>query len=228
MRSIFSYTQLLTIFPKFFLSIVILSFFIFQNCATTMRGTSQKIPVTSNLIGAKVLVDGKEMGYTPLNLSLKRKKNHIIRVEKQGYIPLEIRVLREKSSLLSVLGNLFWGVVGALPGAFIAWEGGMHFFLFPFAGDQLEEKAENMETGSILALFGFIVGWGGAILVDSLSGANYTLHPKTLSVTLTQYREKARPHIILIDAEKFRDIKWIRIKCDENNRQEKHKSMQGE
>ncbi len=39
--------------------------FLLQSCATIVKGTSQKIPVTSAPIGAKVLVDGTEMGTTP-------------------------------------------------------------------------------------------------------------------------------------------------------------------
>ncbi|UCE23125.1 MAG: PEGA domain-containing protein [Candidatus Aminicenantes bacterium] len=33
------------------------------------------MPVTSNPLGAKIIVDGKEMGYTPLGLKLKKKKD---------------------------------------------------------------------------------------------------------------------------------------------------------
>ena len=202
------------------LSLFVLSVFLFQNCATIIRGTSQIIPVTSNPIGAKIIVDGEEMGYAPLNLKLKRKKDHVILVEKQGYNPLEIRILRKSSSFLSILGNLIWGVIGALPGAFIAWEGGMRLFFSPLTGGLNEEETEKMNTGSILALLGFIIGWGGAVLVDSSSGANHTLSTKELDVTLTKIEIKPQLNLILINADKFQDIKWIRIKCADNERED--------
>lgn len=79
---------------QIFLALFVLSIFFLQNCATMNRGTRQKIPVTSNPQGAKIIVDGEEMGYAPLNLKLKRKKNHIMRIEKEGFNPLEIRITR--------------------------------------------------------------------------------------------------------------------------------------
>ena len=94
---------------KSILALIVSSVFFFQNCATIIRGTSQKIPVTSNPTGAKIIVDGEEMGYAPLNLKLKRKKSHVIRIEKQGYNPLEIRTTRKTSAGLSVFANIFWG-----------------------------------------------------------------------------------------------------------------------
>ena len=56
--------------------------------------------------------------------------------------------------------------------------------------------------------------------VDSKSGANYSLSPKELNVTLTKIGEKPQSNIILIDAEKFQDIKWIRIKCADYERED--------
>ena len=106
------------------LALLVTTVFLFQNCATFSRGTFQKIPVTSNPLGAKIIVDGEEMGYTPLNLKLKknlklkRKKSHVIRIEKQGYNPLEIRITRKTSDSFAIyiLGNITWGFAGAFLG----------------------------------------------------------------------------------------------------------------
>jgi len=87
---------------RFILAIMVMSVFLLQNCASIIRGTSQKIPVTSNPLGARIIVDGKEMGYTPLNLKLKKKKGCVIRIEKQEYNPLEIRINRKSSPFLSI------------------------------------------------------------------------------------------------------------------------------
>ena len=101
------------------LALLVITVFLFQNCTTLIRGTSQKIPVTSSPSGAKIIVNEEEIGYAPLNLKLKRKKSHIIRIEKQGYNPLEIKITRKTSAPsvgISILGNYF---SGAIPGAFL-------------------------------------------------------------------------------------------------------------
>ena len=106
------------------IAILVMNVFLLQNCATISRGSSQKIPVTSNPIGARIIVNGEEVGNTPLNLKLKRKENHVIRIEKQGYHPLEIRTTR-KTSAISIWGSIFinfiWGCAGAIIGAFGGW-----------------------------------------------------------------------------------------------------------
>lgn len=191
---------------RVFLALFVLSVFLVQNCATIARGTSQKIPVTSNPIGARIIVDGEEMGNAPLNLKLKRKKSHVIRIEKQGYNPLEIGITK-KSSIYSVgtsiLGNvLMGGLVGFL----------YHELVYP-------EIAADISYGlDMILLFGIpILGCIGGTLVDFSSGANYSLSPKELNVTLTKIGEKPQSNIILIDTEKFQDIIWIRIKCADND-----------
>ena len=75
---------------KIFLALLISCVFFFQGCMTIIRGSSQGIPVTSAPMGAKIIVDGEEIGNTPLNLRLKRKRSYVIRIEKQGYNPVEI------------------------------------------------------------------------------------------------------------------------------------------
>jgi len=75
---------------------------------TIMKGTSQTIPVTSNPIGARIMVDGKEMGSTPLRIKVKRNKSHSIRAEMPGYNPLEIKITHKFSGTslaLSVSAN---------------------------------------------------------------------------------------------------------------------------
>jgi hypothetical protein len=71
-----------------------------------------------------------------------------------------------------------------------------------------------------VASIGAIIGWIGCALVDGKSGAKYALSPEELNVTLTKSGEKPQPNIILIDAEKFQDIKWIRIKCADYERED--------
>jgi hypothetical protein len=177
------------------------------SCATIIRGTSQEIPVTSNPIGAKIILDGDEMGITPLNLRFKRKRNHVIQIEKQGFNPFMIRTT-SNISLLSTLGNIVpWGYpLGGLLGFSLGmW--------LTQDDDDFGEGLGKIGTGAIL---GIILGWGFAVWVDSSSGAKYSLFPKELNVTLTKIGKDTQPDFIIIDAEKFQDIKWIRIKCDDS------------
>src|SRR5581483_4044168 len=68
-----------------FLTVVALS-----GCATITGGTGpQKIKVASNPAGASVIVDGRPCGITPTIVSLDRKVEHRIQLEKVGYMPAE-------------------------------------------------------------------------------------------------------------------------------------------
>ena len=204
---------------RLILVMIIMTIFLFQNCATITKGTSQKIPVTSNPIGAKIIVDGEEAGNTPLTLKLKRKKDHVIRIEKQDYNSLEIRITRRSSPAASILGNIFWGLLGSIPGGLIAWGGAIGGI---FGG---EEAEDIVNTGNIVALIGFIAGWGVGILVDSSSGANSTLSPNVLDVTLTKSEGKPHPAVLNIDSEQVQNLKWIRIRFSNNDGENENISL---
>lgn len=191
---------------RIFLILMISSIFFLQNCATIIRGTSQKIPVTSNPIGAKIIVDGNEMGTIPVNLKLGRKKIHNIKIEKEGFEPFTVIINRKNSMLLSILRNTF---VGGVSGALLGLA----------AGDSKARTIKSERGGGGLGGFtvGATIGYFSSIRVDFSKGANYSLSPKELNVTLTKIEEKPQPNIILIDAESFQDINWIRIKCVDND-----------
>ncbi|NIO49571.1 MAG: PEGA domain-containing protein [Candidatus Aminicenantes bacterium] len=70
------------------MALMVTSVFLFQNCATIISGTSQKIPVTSNPSGAKIIVDGIEVGNAPLNL------------KKLNGLGLNVLILGEKKLLI--------------------------------------------------------------------------------------------------------------------------------
>lgn len=193
---------------QIFIVLMIICTFILQNCATIFHGTSTKIPVTSNPLGAKIIVNGEEMGQTPFNLHLKRKKNYIIRIEKQEYNPLEIRITRKVSPFLSILGNSFVGLLAAVPAAGAILPG------LILGG---EEAAEELGKAAVLSFF---VGWGGAILIDFLTGANHGLSPKELNVTLSKVDGKPRIHFVMIDEKQVQNIKWIRVKCLDSDHEE--------
>jgi len=67
------------------ISIIVLSVLFLNSCATIINGTSQQINITSTPIDAKVTVDDHEVGKTPFIADLKRKDNHIVKIELEGY-----------------------------------------------------------------------------------------------------------------------------------------------
>lgn len=197
---------------QIFLALLVLNVFLFQSCATIGRGTYQKIPVTSNPSGAKVIVEEEEMGYTPLNLTLKRKKGHIIRIERQGYNPVVINTTRATSSsgvMMLVYGNALLSIGTALLGLYISYPLG------------LDESEEQYVMGGI----GLIAGLIGPLVIDINSGAYYNLSPQELNVILTKIEGQPQPTFIFITAENFLDIKWIRIKCDDSDREDENVNL---
>ncbi|MGB2763827.1 MAG: PEGA domain-containing protein [Candidatus Aminicenantaceae bacterium] len=202
--------------PQIILAILVSSFFLFQNCATiTMSGTSQTVPITSNPSGAKIIVNGKERGYAPLNLKLKKYMSNIIRIEKPGYNPLEIRISR-KSSLLfkSISGNILWGPIGSIVA---------HSLVIGWLNLGLDSPGNITSEGewrTRILVLGFVVGWASAVGIDIATGATYSLSPKELNLRLIKIEGKTKPDFILINAEQFKNIKWIRIKCADSDRED--------
>ena len=93
-----------------FLTVVALS-----GCATITGGTGpQKIKVASNPSGATVIVDGRPCGITPATVSLDRKVEHRIQLDKAGYLLAEADL---KPSINPwIFGNV---VVGGLIGVVV-------------------------------------------------------------------------------------------------------------
>ncbi len=189
--------------PKITLALLVTSVFLFQSCATIMHGSSQKITITSNPSGAKIILDGEIMGITPLNLHLKKKK-HLLRIEKEGYNPLEIKIKREGTSKngLTVAGDFIAG--GAL--------GYLIFSMF--------YSSDDPHRNLFLPLFFWGCSFSGVIALDYIGGGLYELSPTDFQVTLTKIEDQARIDLIILEAEQFQHIKWIRIKCVDNDKEE--------
>jgi hypothetical protein len=83
-----------------------------SGCATIVKGTTQEIPVTSDPTGARVTVDSSPAGTTPTTVTLSRKQNHMVVIEKEGYAPESVAVTKSMGG--AVAGNI-------LAGGFIGW-----------------------------------------------------------------------------------------------------------
>ena len=93
---------------------IIVYFFAFNlaGCATVMNGSTQDVGITSTPTGAKIIVDNKAVGVTPIVTDLSRKEGHTVSIEMPGYKPVGLTVSKVTSQW--VWGNLFF-----LPVAFI-------------------------------------------------------------------------------------------------------------
>ncbi len=80
-----------------------------------MRTHMQRVPVTSDPIGAAVTVDGRPGGQTPVMIWLDRRaREHVIRIEAPGYDPAEVRTGRQTNGFV-FLQDALLGAVVALP-----------------------------------------------------------------------------------------------------------------
>jgi uncharacterized protein YceK len=131
----------MTIFTRLF---VVSALFVMSGCGTILHSTSQKFGVSSNPAGAIVTLNGKEMGQTPMSLSLSRKQSHMVSVSLAGYENFQILV--EKKLSKWALGDL---VLGGPIGLIVDHATGGIYRLTPeqldtqFKGGQLASKKQH-------------------------------------------------------------------------------------
>jgi uncharacterized protein YceK len=84
---------------------------VLSGCCSIMHGTRQEIGVSSYPTGARVFVNGSQVGMTPATLELKRNASQRIRLELDGYQPYEMSLTKSTSGW--VWGNIiFGGIIG--------------------------------------------------------------------------------------------------------------------
>lgn len=83
-----------------------------SSCATIMNGTHQNIGISTNPTGAQVSVDGQPKGTTPVVVHLRRKEDHVVRIELEGYKPYEATLTRSYSgwALWNIMNGGFVGL----------------------------------------------------------------------------------------------------------------------
>ena len=164
-----------------------------QGCGTIMKGTTQKIPVTSTPPGAKVFVDGELAGTAPVMLRLKKRSTALIRIESPGSAPQEIQIARSRGKFgRFLLGNL-------LIAATIA-----------YALDPKEENNgfEIVPKSDVYVLIAFPL----AVIFDLSGAPHYSLSPGTIDVVLKPAGESPRVERTSIDEASFREVRWLRVR----------------
>jgi hypothetical protein len=195
--------------PSAFIAVVTVCALLFQFGACSLSTKPQKIPVTSNPMGAKINVDGQDKGTTPLSLYLKRANDHRIRIEKTGYNPVDILLVSKSRSAGQKVAHVG---VGLLLIASIVIIGGL-------IGDEIDSQdgescqMEGLQNGMLI---GAVAGTTLVLLASSRL-SNAWLMPAVINVTLekTQEQAQARTNVVVLDRDQLKDIRWIRISCAE-------------
>jgi len=140
------------------------------------------------------------MGHAPLTLKLKKKASHVVRIEQEGYDPVELSIGTKKSGIgaLAVIGDLMVILAAGFAANYLEWQA---------AGEPDEEPA-HVRVSFLVGVIGASIGLA---ILEGKSSARYSLEPHEISVALTKIHGFPRVATILVDADEFRHIKWIRI-----------------
>ena len=101
------------------LSALPLAQILYPGCATVTGGVTQQVRVKSKPAGARVFLNGKQLGVTPVTAVVSRWGSYRVRIEMPEFEPYEVKL--EKGYNVNASGNLFLGggfiVIDALTGA---------------------------------------------------------------------------------------------------------------
>ncbi len=170
-------------------------------CASVIRRATQRIPVTSAPIEARVSVNGEPQGITPVEIKLHRgRKDQVIRIESDGYDPLEIRPAR-KLSPGPVIGNFLIGLIPAIVPA--------------MAYSMAHDEDPNVASMSFLIWGGGAAAVGGLLTVlDTGGGPGFELRPREIIVTLAKTKGQPMTRTVLLTPGEFENVTWIRVHRD--------------
>lgn len=156
--------------------------------------------MTSDPLGATVIVNGVRQGVTPLEIRLARKeKGQVIRIESPGYNPFEIRP-RRKMSGGPIAGNV---LIGLIPG------------IVPAVAYNFEHDEDpNVGTMTILIWMLSAAACGAVLTAIDSGGSGYELNPRDLTVTLSKADGTLRVDTMFLNPDEFRNVKWIRVHRD--------------
>lgn len=188
--------------------LAVFGFLSLQNCFQQHRPKlTQDIPVTSNPVGARIIVDGEDAGQAPLILSLKKNGSHKIRIEKEGFNPTELVIKRKLKPLAPLY--LLAVPVGAASGLLLG-----ELITILVRGVREQHISNKTYPGAYVGA-AIVGGLGAALAVGLMTlPQSHSLSPRSLEVTLTKVTGEGSPQVqvIYLDAEQLKDIQWIRIK----------------
>ncbi|MDD8021072.1 MAG: PEGA domain-containing protein [Acidobacteriota bacterium] len=185
---------------------IVLIVVVLSSCQSVSRGKVQNIPATSQPTGVNVLVDGKLVGQTPINLQLARESVHSVRFEAEGYRPVEIQITQRRPPMVETMLSNLWlipvgGVVIGSP-IYLIWRGATGKF------EELGEWGRATASGVAGGLIAWLVGSN----LDRNRASSSDLEPQTLHIEMEKAQaEGESPEVIQIEKENLQQIHWIRI-----------------
>jgi len=166
--------------PLFALSITYLCAALLAGCATIIKGTSQEIIINSNVSGAIIELDGKQIGTTPFKGKIKKGKEKLT-VKKPGYNTGYVE-LKKKDDVI-VWGNTIWAVSG-YPIFRYSWIMSQAAY-----GNNPVMTAANLTKSVATTALGIAVVGGGIFALsatDGISGAAWEYSPFEYYVQLKE------------------------------------------
>ncbi len=89
------------------IALLLFGLFTFTSCATIISGSKQKVSFTSTPAEATVFINEQEIGKTPIEKKLERKKNYDVKIVLEGYQPFETKITKKFNAWY--LGNILVG-----------------------------------------------------------------------------------------------------------------------
>ena len=96
---------MIAVIPR--ISVMLAVLMIISGCATVIKGTTQDIPISSDPSGAEIFIDGMLVGTTPASIEVKRKRDHLVVIQKTDYEPKSIALVKNIGG--AVCGNIITG-----------------------------------------------------------------------------------------------------------------------
>ena len=92
---------------KIIFSLGVLSTLMLSSCATIVCGSKQNISFNSTPANASIYINEVEVGKTPFQTKLERKKEHSVVIKLDGYKPYETKLTKKFNAWY--LGNIIFG-----------------------------------------------------------------------------------------------------------------------
>ena len=139
-------------------------------CATMANGTVQRIPVTSDPPGARVLLDGRSAGFTPTQVMVSRRNREpVVEIEMSGFRPAVHRLERREN----------WEPV--------LWDVALGVAVISVAGRlMLQHDEASLGFGQTIGVFAL-----GAVpgIVDYSNGAAFRFRRNRIDAVLSALRQ---------------------------------------
>lgn len=130
---------------------------LFSGCATIVAGTDQKLSFDSDPSGAKVSVDGKAMGTTPITIAVDKGQGQSLTFEKEDYETLtsELETSVEPWFFGNIiLGGLLGSTTDGLSGAIHEFSPDQYYVTLKPLSAPVTDKPQAQKIREFLVSFG--------------------------------------------------------------------------